>query len=70
MTTRFWLDHQRIVDNTTGNTVLLITYPNGTPVDWPVNESEIPLADQEDVLFGLALIGLMNAHQLMTAEVK
>ncbi len=61
--TKVWLGPGRIQNNQTGETVLLITYGDGTPVDWPAIE---PTPRDERVsTFAHRLVDAMNESEAL-----
>lgn len=59
---RYWLNHNKIVDNETGDTVLLVADPDtGEPIDWPwVHAEEPPTGHQEAEALAERVVGLLN----------
>jgi hypothetical protein len=59
---RYFLNHERIVDNETGDTMALIANPDtGDVIDWPVmTEDGVTEAHRRAEEFAVRLIGLLN----------
>ena len=59
---RYWLDHKRIVDNETGDAVLLVADPDtGEVVDWPwVYGESPPESYQRAEEFAIRVVDLLN----------